>query len=133
MYLFELVGFVLFFDKYPEVELNDNYIFEESSSCFPQWLYIFMSFATVHKDLLFCKSLSTLVVSFLFGNRHSDRYEVTHCNLDLFFFDYQLCSAFLSVRYMYGFLGKCFFISFFSYFNQIKKNIDMCESFIHFV
>ena len=41
-----------------------------------------MSLAIVHKDFLFPKSLSTLVVSYLFDNRHSDRYEVTHCNLD---------------------------------------------------
>lgn len=82
MYLFELVGFVLFFDKYPEVELNDNYIFNFLKNPHP----VFHSGYTYLCP--FCKSLSTLVVSFLFGNRRSDRYEVTHCNLDLFFFDY---------------------------------------------
>ena len=63
-------------DKYPEVELLGHMV------------VLFTFSRTLHKTSIFSTSLSTLLISSLFDNRHSDRCEViSHCDFDLHFPD----------------------------------------------
>ena len=66
---------------------------------------------TVHKGSLFSTSLTTLVISCLFDNSHSNRCEViTYCGFDLHFRDDKWCCAsfHVSVGHLYVFFGKMF-------------------------
>ena len=65
--------------KYLEMELLDHMAvlffnnFEELPYYFPQWLNWFTFPPTVHKSSLFSTPSSTLVISWLFDDNHSDR------------------------------------------------------------
>ena len=75
----------IFFGKIPRSGTAGSYsgsvlIFEELPYCFPQWVHHFTFLMIVHKSSVFSTSLPMLVISYLFGNSHSDRCEViAHC------------------------------------------------------
>ena len=72
-------------DKYPAVDLPDHIavvflIFEDPPYCFLWWLHQLTFPSTGLKDSLFSTSSPTLIVSCLFDDSDSERYEVLfHC------------------------------------------------------
>ena len=52
-------------------------IFLEPPYCFPQWLHQFTFLPTVHQGSFFSTSLPAFVISCLYDNNHSNRFEVT--------------------------------------------------------
>ena len=81
-----------FVRKIPSSESTGSYcgyifnFFEKTPYCFPQWLHQFTFPPTVHKDSLFSTSSTAFVITCLFDDSHSDRYEViSHCSFAFHF------------------------------------------------
>ena len=66
--------------------------------CSPQSIHELYSYQWCTKGSLFSSSLITLVISFLFDDRHSENCEVTpHCDFGLYLSDCKQCWAFFKV------------------------------------
>ena len=64
------------------------YFFEKQPYCFLQWTHQFTFSPAVYRSSLFLISLSVFAICRLFGESHSDRWEViSHCGFDLRFSD----------------------------------------------
>ena len=110
-------------DKHPEVELLGHmvvYFFWRTS--------VFHSgctnlFPTVNKGSLFSTSIPILVISCLFDNRQSNKWEGRSCGFDLHFPDDEwCCSTFhvsIPVGFLYVFFGKISIQILFPFLNQI--------------
>ena len=88
---------------------------KESPYYLPQWLYQFTFPPTVQEHSLFSTPSPAFIACRLFGDGHSDQYEViSHCSFDLYFSNKERCwtSFHVFVGHLYVFFGECMFRSF---------------------